>query len=1501
MTSQMSTRTIGRRPRRGCGGAIVHSWACTVLVAAIVLCGVAVWSPPAVAAVGHAPLFELEEGFGGEPFVRPSVLAVDRASGDVFVADGGSGYVNVFDGSGTFLTRLGGGGLLAAGVAVDEASGRVYVADDALNAVLAFKPDGFGGYVLIGEWAGAALPGGQFGQVTGVAVDNSSDTTAGDVYVVDARDPVVGMGTVDLLAPRPTGPDEGLEGELVRVLSKKSMVEPNGVTVDGTGRVYVADSVRGAVLEFSSAGIYEGKLNGSSSPLGPFAGKEDAEGNVSGLAVDPTSGDLLVAEGEAGVVSELTVGGEWAGWIAGLTGEGLGGPSGVAVDGAGSVYVAEPGLGRVGVFGAGQVVADVTTERATKVSRSSVTLGGTVDGLGQPGHAFFEWGPTAALGSATPAMSFAGGQQAETATLSVLASDTTYYYRLVGEDEDGVSYGATYSFTTPAAVEGVATGPVAGLEPGGATLTGSLLPNGVEAHYYFQWGATTLYGNDSPMPPGIDAGSGKGSTNAEAKLGALSPDKLYHYRLVAQNSYGTTYGSDEQFRTSGPPQITTLPAEGIGQETATLTAELNPEQIATTYHFEYGETTAYGSEAPAGGGSVSAGAKAVSVSAALSGLKLGSVYHYRLVAVNSAGATVGPDETFTTLAAVQIATSVTDVTSTEATLGAAIDPLGHDTNYYFEYGTEPCISNSGGCRAEPVAPGQDIGGGEEPVTESLALTGLVPNTTYHYRVIAVNGLGRGESEEGAFTTGRVVLPDGRAWEMVSPPLKGAAPVEALTREGGVILASEDGDELTYLADGALGEGAQSNRTPEWQQILATRGSGEWRSQDIATPDEEAQGFEPGEPPEYQFFTPSLSSALVQPLGNPPAPPLAPEVGQETMYIRDNVTGTYVPVVSEANVAPGVKYGGRLRFLDATSDLSHVVLVSSVALEGHSSAPGLYEWSAGKLVLASVLPSGEPVRGEVELGYSHTIATALSSDGQRVIWTSPNPEAEAHLGHLYLRDMARGETIQLDAAQGVVQPKGGGVARFQMASSDGSRVFFTDSQRLTPDSSAEPLSPPRSDLYECDITIKDGRLSCQLTDLTIDPYPGEHAAVQGAVLGASESTDTLYVVAQGVLATNQSGTGEAAQSGAENLYEIHWNGSKWGTSFVAALTSADNPEWEANDVADTAYLTARVSPNGRYFAFMSAASLTGYDNADENSGARDEEVYLYDSETASLTCVSCNPTGARPFGVLDQAQTGEGLGLLVDRRKIWAEKGREHWLAGNIPGWTAQSLTTALFQSRYLNDQGRLFFNSPDSLVPAATNQKENVYEYEPSGVGSCQSATGGCVALLSSGGSSHESAFVEATPSGNDVFFVTESKLLPQDTDTAFDIYDARTCTPSSPCLSEPLPPAEPCSATQTCRPASQPVQIGGVGGSATFTGPDNQSSAPAKSQTKATKAAKRSSAKPLSPKQQLAKALKLCRERHRHSERRRKTCEARARKLYAPKHKTKPTAKRVSTRVGKP
>ncbi len=221
--------------------------------------------------------------------------------------------------------------------------------------------------------------------------------------------------------------------------------------------------------------------------------------------------------------------------------------------------------------------------------------------------------------------------------------------------------------------------------------------------------------------------------------------------------------------------------------------------------------------------------------------------------------------------------------------------------------------------------------------------------------------------------------------------------------------------------------------------------------------------------------------------------------------------------------------------------------------------------------------------------------------------------------------------------------------------------------------------------------------------------------------------------------------------------------------------------------------------------------------------------MYDANTLRLVCASCNPTGARPVGILDSG-TGTGR-LLVDPGTVWAEESDEgafhdHWLAGNIPGWEER---TGFYQPRFLSDSGRLFFNSPDALVPQDTNGLEDVYEYEPSGTGDCSAGgltfserLGGCVSLISSGTSSSESAFYDASESGDDAFFITSAHLASADYDTAYDVYDAHVCSAVAPCVTTPISPPV-CTTGDSCKAAPSPQpEIFGPTPSATFSGAGN-------------------------------------------------------------------------------
>ncbi|MFG2045167.1 hypothetical protein [Dactylosporangium sp. NPDC048998] len=99
------------------------------------------------------------------------------------------------------------------------------------------------------------------------------------------------------------------------------------------------------------------------------------------------------------------------------------------------------------------------------------------------------------------------------------------------------------------------------------------------------------------------------------------------------------------------PTVTTGSATGVTSTAATIAGTINPKGSSTTYHFDYGTTTSYGTRAPSPDGSAGSGTTAAPLSAGLSGLTASTTYHYRLVATNSAGTTNGSDATFTTSAA----------------------------------------------------------------------------------------------------------------------------------------------------------------------------------------------------------------------------------------------------------------------------------------------------------------------------------------------------------------------------------------------------------------------------------------------------------------------------------------------------------------------------------------------------------------------------------------------------------------------------------------------------------------------------------------------------------------------------------------------------------------------------------------------------------------------------------------------------------------------------------
>jgi hypothetical protein len=180
-----------------------------------------------------------------------------------------------------------------------------------------------------------------------------------------------------------------------------------------------------------------------------------------------------------------------------------------------------------------------------------------------------------------------------------------------------------------------------------AVLHGTVNPNGSATTYYFQWGLTTAYGVQSVAHA---AGHGTKAKAVSTTATALIPGTLYHYRLIATNGAGTTIGADHTFTTAGnpPPGVSTGPASQVSKNAATLTAEVSPNKQATSYYFQYGTSTSYGSQTiPA---TVPAGTVPVTVATAITGLEAQTIFHYRIVALHgNTPPQPGSDATFMTL------------------------------------------------------------------------------------------------------------------------------------------------------------------------------------------------------------------------------------------------------------------------------------------------------------------------------------------------------------------------------------------------------------------------------------------------------------------------------------------------------------------------------------------------------------------------------------------------------------------------------------------------------------------------------------------------------------------------------------------------------------------------------------------------------------------------------------------------------------------------------------
>jgi hypothetical protein len=680
---------------------------------------------------------------------------------------------------------------------------------------------------------------------------------------------------------------------------------------------------------------------------------------------------------------------------------------------------------------------------------------------------------------------------------------------------------------------------------------------------------------------------------------------------------------------------------------------------------------------------------------------------------------------------------VSGIASTSATLRAQINPKGSQTSYAFQYLTEeayeandPSERFAGAIEAPPG--GAPVGAGQEGLQVAASITGLVQGHEYRYRVLATSANGTAFGEAKLFRTFPVEvggLPDGRAYELVSPAAKnggevlpispGPASCGAECNPGLAafrfpLQATADGDSIVYQGQPfGFGEGIT-----EYNEYLSRRSDAGWQTAGLAPPIA-------GENVYKVFgFDPNFTQGLLD-FSNPQISTGAPtgyvNIFQQPTDDRLSLT-PLLRFEPEHRVPEGEGNAFKIQYAGASSDLSRIFFAANDTLtEETATAPepedggvaklNLYEWHNRRLTLVNVFPGNTETEAGMTFGsgaqisdaatHAEDFSHAISADGSRVFWSNPAS------GQVYVR-------INGIETREIQDP-----GRYLSASTDGSRVLLNDGC-----------------LYEVDAE--------ECVDLT----QGEGGFV--GLVGQTDSLSHVYFVDQKAL-TGPNAAGKVPNEGGheeDNLYT--WD--EGTMAFIATLSPNDGSggggDWDTSEVRRS----AQASPNGNWLAFMSRERLTGVDS-DGACGFNPDtekfdieipcsEVFLYDAASGSLTCASCNPVGAAPLG----------------------------------PTWLPISRQAEDFikPSRFLTDQGRLFFNTMDSLSSLDSNRGvADVYEYEPAGVGSCAAAVS-CVKLISSGRGSGDSQFATADLSGKNAFFTTRDRLVRADGDGAIDLYDAR-------------------------------------------------------------------------------------------------------------------------------